>query len=100
MRKSSRTGRKAVAKPDDLDHGSYNYDRAEKLLRFLLALNDDDIARVLVGHGFTSEDLDEGWQCLRGLSRKDVKGLTPARRNRFISRRSSAQRLCDSFCAA
>ena len=41
--------------------------KAQRVLRFLLGLSHPRIAAVLVGHGFSQDDLDEGWRLLREL---------------------------------
>lgn len=78
--KPKRKPAQALTEKEELGESSFEYVRAEKLLRFLLALNDDDIARALLAHGLSTEELDEGWSRLRALGRKDLRGLAPAPR--------------------
>jgi hypothetical protein len=41
--------------------------KAERILRFLLAIHDEYLAGILVAHGFGARDLAEGWRYLRAL---------------------------------
>ncbi|WP_437566911.1 hypothetical protein [Sorangium sp. So ce542] len=43
--------------------------KAERVLKLLLALRTNEIAAALVAHGFTDADLAEGWRLLQGLTR-------------------------------
>jgi hypothetical protein len=43
--------------------------KAERVIKFLLALRNPRIAAVLGQHGFKQEDLDEGWDLLRKITR-------------------------------
>jgi len=43
--------------------------KAERVVKFLLALRSPRIAAALAQHGFTQADLDEGWDLLRKITR-------------------------------
>ncbi|MEO0326233.1 MAG: hypothetical protein AAF447_25015 [Myxococcota bacterium] len=43
-------------------------DKADRVLKFLLSMNNAHVSRALVQHGFTERDADEGWNRLRALS--------------------------------
>ncbi|XXX72980.1 hypothetical protein WMF30_35560 [Sorangium sp. So ce134] len=43
--------------------------KAERVLKLLMALRTDKVAAALVAHGFTEDDLAEGWRLLQGLAR-------------------------------
>ncbi len=45
-------------------------DKANRILVFLMGLNDGAIAAVMGSKGMSAEDLDEGWTLLRGLGRR------------------------------
>jgi hypothetical protein len=49
--------------------------KAERVLKFLLALRNPRIAAVLVQYHFTQEDLDEGWNLLRNVTRTSLDVL-------------------------
>jgi hypothetical protein len=46
--------------------------KAERVLTLLLALRIPRIAAALKQHGFTNDDLDEGWTLLRALTRSQL----------------------------
>lgn len=46
--------------------------KAERVLTLLLALRNVRIAAQLSRHGFTNEDLDEGWKLLRAVTRTQL----------------------------
>lgn len=48
--------------------------KAQKNLRFLMGLRHPVIAQILAKHGFTNEDLDEGWALLRRQSAMSLDG--------------------------
>ena len=40
--------------------------KSERVLQFLRGVNKARVASALAAHGFTQEELDEGWSLLRG----------------------------------
>jgi hypothetical protein len=51
--------------------------KAERVLRFLLALSNPRIVGVMVAHGFSEADLDEGWRLLRAVRPVRLEPLPP-----------------------
>lgn len=49
--------------------------KAERVLTLLLALRNARIAGALARHGFTNEDLNEGWNLLRAVTRTQLDVL-------------------------
>ena len=49
--------------------------KAERVLTFLLALDDDRIAAPLVARGLAESDVEEGFQLLRALVRRDLAAV-------------------------
>jgi hypothetical protein len=52
--------------------------RKRTALRILMGLRNDRVAAALAAHGFTDDDIDEGWSLLRGLGRGKLGRLPPA----------------------
>jgi hypothetical protein len=44
-------------------------DKVERVIKLLLGLRNPKIAEVLMAHGFSDEDLQEGWELLRQVTR-------------------------------
>ena len=51
--------------------------KLERVLRFLVALREPDVALPLVAAGFTDDDLAEGWRLLRGTSIASIGDVEP-----------------------
>ena len=47
--------------------------KAERVLRFLLALQDEEIASTLVAHGMRDEDVERGWHALRAMTPTSIE---------------------------
>src|SRR4051812_1746390 len=47
--------------------------RSEQIVRFLVALRDPKILRVLSEAGFTDEEYEEGWRRLRAIGPRTTK---------------------------
>jgi len=52
--------------------------KAERVLKLLLGLRHPRVAARLAGHGFTQEDLDEGWLLLRAVAGERLNAPVPA----------------------
>jgi hypothetical protein len=50
--------------------------KAERVIKFLIALRSPRIAAVLAQYDFKQEDLDEGWSLLRKITRTRLDGLS------------------------
>jgi hypothetical protein len=50
--------------------------KAERVLQLLLGLRKNKVAAALVAHGFSDEDLEEGWELMRRLTRTRLGAVT------------------------